>query len=135
MDLYKQTGLTNTLSEWNWYVGDLLYLIQITRQCNRKKSHCGNTSLSLHSHWRTTKEADVAEWKPALKEDLSSSSPFAIKVALGTFLAALHLSFLSTILIASDLCHLPSACLQVQTSHKLPLSNYLLINLIRLADF
>ena len=75
----------------------------------------------------------MAEWKPALKEeDLSSSSPFAIKVALGTFLAALHLS---TILIASDLCHLPSACLQVQTSHKLPLSNYLLINLIRLADF
>ena len=75
----------------------------------------------------------MAERKPALNEgDLSSSSPFAIKVALGMRLAALHLS---TILITSDLRHLPSACLQVQTSHKLPLSNYLLINLIRLADF
>lgn len=75
----------------------------------------------------------MAERKPALNEgDLSSSSPFAIKVALGMLLAALHLS---TILITSDLRHLPSACLQVQTSHKLPLSNYLLINLIRLADF
>ena len=79
------------------------------------------------------KETGVAERKPALKDgDLRSSSPRAIKVALGMLLAVLHLS---TTLIASDLCHLPSACLQVQTSHKLPLSNYLLINLIRLADF
>ena len=82
------------------------------------------------------KETDAAEWKPASKEeDLSSSPPSAIKVTLGKFPTALHLSFLSTIRIASDFCHLPSACLQVQTSHKYLLSNYLLTNLIRLDDF
>lgn len=80
----------------------------------------------------------MAERKLAL-EDLSSSSPLDSSGTSGKFLTALGLSSPQCLpaLRASDFWNLTSACLSARPINPISccLSNYLLMSLIRLADY